>query len=83
MIWATNSLLQFPWSFCWTLAATEGDVRSAVVAGDMTISSSRAIIEDMKIVIKNPVQNFVTTRGWRLEAGVDLTAENVYLESPG
>ena len=49
----------------------------------MTISSSRAIIEDMKIVIKNPVQNFVTTRGWRLEAGVDLTAENVYLESPG
>ena len=39
--------------------------RSAIVAGDTTSSIYRAIIEDMKVVIENPVQNFVTTGGWK------------------
>ena len=65
-----NRLSQFSWGLCWSIAATDGDVRSAFFAVDATSSSTRAIIEDMKIVIKSTVQNFVTTRA-------DPTANNV------
>ena len=74
MVGATNRLCESPGCFGSPIAPTEEDVREAIVTGNFTSSSSRAVIEDVQVIFEDPVESFC--RHGSLEIEVDTTFES-------
>ena len=42
------------------MTPTKGDVGGAVISSDSTSLSSRAIVKNVEVIVKDPVKNFIT-----------------------